>query len=162
MATVFRELVRASADVRMDWLMVNDRLAGSYGHAASLLQDTVLLGVLAAEGGQLALNPPDHVMLSPGDRLVALTRQGEHTPSSAAAALRHNNAIAVSLCQAHCTCAAAVLHLPPPCSDAVCSLHAWAQCKAMLTLHFCGSALLLASPASPHRLPELCPVSTTA
>jgi hypothetical protein len=80
-ATVFRELVRTSGDVRLKWCDVGDQLAGSYGHAAGMLQDCVLLGVLEAESKSLTLNPPDHLLLQPGDRLVALTRQGEEQPA---------------------------------------------------------------------------------
>jgi hypothetical protein len=74
-ATVFRELVRAGGDVHLDWCLVNEQLATTYGGAAEMLQGCVLLGVQSAESQQLTLNPPDYLMLQPGDRLVALTRQ---------------------------------------------------------------------------------------
>jgi len=76
LATVFRELVRAGGDVHLAWCDVDDRLAGTYGRAAEILQGSVLLGMLGAESKQLTLNPPDQLMLLPGDRLVALTRPG--------------------------------------------------------------------------------------
>lgn len=69
--------MRAGGDVRLDWCEVGEQLAGSYGGAAEMLQSCVLLGVLEAESKQLMLNPPDHLLLQPGDRLVTLTRQGE-------------------------------------------------------------------------------------
>lgn len=80
-ATVFRELVRAGGDVHLEWCEVGGQLAGSYSSAAGMLQACVLLGVLEAESKLLTLNPPDHLLLQPGDRLVALTRQGEEQPA---------------------------------------------------------------------------------
>jgi hypothetical protein len=70
-------LVRAGGDVRLDWCEVGELLSGSYGQAADMLQGCVLLGVLAVENKQVTLNPPDQLLLQPGDRLVALVRQGE-------------------------------------------------------------------------------------
>lgn len=76
-ATVFREIVRSGGDVRLLWIPVDDVLAGSYGHAAGLLQGSILLGVLSVDSRQLTLNPPDQLLLQPGDQLVGLTRLGE-------------------------------------------------------------------------------------
>lgn len=64
--------------MHLDWCEVTEQLAGSYGSAAKAASAQgccVLLGVLAADSQQLTLNPPDHLLLQPGDRLVALTRQ---------------------------------------------------------------------------------------
>lgn len=80
MATVFRELVRAGGDVHLEWCEVGQQLAGSYSSAAGMLQACVLLEVLEAESKLLTLNPPDP--LQQGDRLVALTRQGEEQPET--------------------------------------------------------------------------------
>jgi hypothetical protein len=74
---VFRELVRAGCDAKLDWCEVGEQLIGSYGRAATMLPGCVLLGVLSAGHQQLTLNPPDHLLLQLGDRLVALTRQGK-------------------------------------------------------------------------------------
>lgn len=73
---MFRELVRAGSDVKLDWCEVGEQLVGSYGRAAEMLRGCVLLGVLSAGHQQLTLNPPDHLLLQLGDRLVVLTRQG--------------------------------------------------------------------------------------
>lgn len=106
MATVFRELVRAGGDVHLDWCLVTEQLATTYGGAAEMLQGCVLLGVQSAESQQLTLNPPDHLMLQPGDRLVALTRQQGGVLAS----------VHTFLCCCCMACPVALQHIPFACA----------------------------------------------